>query len=262
MTDIKLYGYATSPYVRKVGCFLYYKDLDFEFVPVSPMTAAEQLEFVGGTRVPVLTIDGEARRESSELGLWLDEKFPEKPVCPPEHSEKIAELDKWVSDTFLMSIFRGAIDGTPNLQFRYRFWRLAALVSAHTPLPEQVRHLWPDFVANAPFIKTMGEQMDLTESAEDMTMRIGMELVGHIEARHFGDGPFIGGATDPTMLDLAIFPQLVFGVMFGLEERLSAARHPTIKAWLEAMADRMPDNPTLVADTMMVKPLKTALADV
>ncbi len=255
MTDIKLYGYATSPYVRKVGCFLYYKQLDFEFVPVSPLNAAEVLEFSGGTSVPVLVIDGEARRDSSPLGHWLDERFPERPLCPAEHSDKIRSIDDWVSNTFLMSIFRGAIDGEVNLQYRYRFWRLAALVSAHTPMPEQVRHLWPDFVANAPFIKAMGEHMDLTESAHDMTMRIGMELAAHI-----GDGPYMGGLGQPTMLDLAVFPQLVFGVMFGLEDQLSAARHPVLRGWIERMCEHLPANPTLVADAMQVISIKDALA--
>lgn len=255
MSQIKLYGYATSPYVRKVGCFLYYKQLDFEFVPVSPMTAASDLEFIGGTQVPVLVIDGEARRDSSPLAHWLDERFPERALCPAEHREKILEIDKWVSDTFLMSIFRGAIDGEVNLQYRYRFWRLAALVSAHTPLPEQVRHAWPDFVANAPFIKAMGEHMDLTESAQDMAVRIGMELAAHI-----GEGPFIGGFKAPTMLDLAVFPQVVFGVMFGLEANLSAGQHPVIKAWIKRMADHLPANPTLVADMMQVTLIAEALA--
>lgn len=257
MPEIKLYGYATSPYVRKVGCFLYYKQLEFEFVPVSPMTAANQLEFIGGTQVPVLSIDGEARRESSELGHWLDERFPERALCPAADRDKIFEIDDWVSNTFLLSIFRGAIDGKVDLQYRYRFWRLAALVSAHTPLPEQVRHLWPDFVANAPFVKAMGEHMDLTESSQDMAIRIGMELAAHI-----GEGPFIGGFDHPTMLDLAVFPQLVFPVMFGLEETLSAARHPVIKAWIERMSAHLPANPTLVADTMQVISLSEALAAV
>jgi glutathione S-transferase len=252
---IQLYGYATSPYVRKVGAFLYYKKLDFEFVPVSPMTAAAQLEFVGGTSVPVLVIDGEARRESSALALWLDERFPERPLCPAAERDRILAIDEWVSQTFLLSIFRGAIDGEVNLQYRFRFWRLAALVSAHTPLPEQVRHLWPDFVANAPFVKAMGEQMDLNESAQNMSLRIGMELAAHI-----GNGPFIGGRETPSMLDLAIFPQLVFPVMFGLEDQLSAGRHPIIRAWIERMAEHLPPNPTLVADTMQVVSLSDALA--
>ena len=255
MTQIKLYGYATSPYVRKVGCFLYYKQLDFEFVPVSPLNAAEALEFSGGTSVPVLTIDGESRRDSSPLGHWLDECFPERPLCPAEHRDKILQIDEWVSNTFLLSIFRGAIDGKVDLQYRYRFWRLAALVSAHTPMPEQVRHLWPDFVANAPFIKAMGEQMDLNEPAADMAMRIGMELAAHI-----GEGPYMGALETPSMLDLAVFPQLVFGVMFGLEDQLSAGRHPVIKAWIKRMAAHLPANPTLVADTIQVMSLNEALA--
>ncbi len=36
MANIKLYGYSTSPYVRKVACCLYYKKLPFEFIPVDP----------------------------------------------------------------------------------------------------------------------------------------------------------------------------------------------------------------------------------
>ena len=82
-----------------------------------------------------------------------------------------------------------------------------------------------------------------------------MELAGHI-----GEGPFMGGLQDPSMLDLAVFPQLVFGVMFGLEDKLSAGQHPVIKAWIERMAEHLPDNPTLVADTMQVTSLKDALA--
>lgn len=255
MSDIKLYGYATSPYVRKVGCFLYYKKLEFEFVPISPLAAAEALEFVGGTQVPVLVIDDEARRESSDLAHWLDERFPDRPLCPPAHQDKIAEIDTWVSDTFLTSIFRGAIDGERDLQFRFRLWRLASLVSAHTPMPEQVRHLWPEFVSHAPFVQAMKAQMDLSESLKDMTMRIGMELAAHI-----ADGPFMGELDEPSMLDLAVFPQLVFPVMFGLEEDLSAARHPVIKAWIERMVEHLPANPTLVADTMQLKSIPDALA--
>ena len=256
MTAIKLYGYATSPYVRKVGCFLYYKQLEFDFVPVSPLDAAEVLAFSGGTSVPVLVIDGEARRESSALAHWLDERFPERPLCPAEHKETIDRIDQWVSDTFLRSIFRPAMDGELTLQQRFRFWRLAALVSAHTPLPEQVRQMWPDFVAKAPFIKAMGAEMDLTEPAQDMAMRIGMELAAHI-----GEGPFMGGLDQPSMLDLAVFPQLVFGVMFGLEDRLSAAQHPVIRSWIERMATYLPANPTLIADGMQVKSLSEALAE-
>ena len=255
MTDIKLYGYATSPFVRKVGCFLYYKGLEFQHVPVDPTNPSETIGHTNGTQVPVLEMDGEYRRGSSELAFWLDERFPEKPLCPEPHKDTILAIDRWISDTFLPSIFRGAVEADLTLQFRFRGWRLAALVSAHTPLPEHIRHAWPDALKQAPFIRAMTQQMDLTESLRDMQVRIFLELVEHL-----GGGPYIGGLAQPTMLDLAIFPQLVFGYMFGLEEHLSAASHPSVKAWMQRMATHLPDNPTLVADMMQVNSLADGLA--
>jgi len=254
MTSIKLYGYATSPYVRKVGCFLYYKGVDFEHVPVNPINPAATIGHTKGTSVPVLEIDGDWRRESSELAHWLDELFPEKPLCPPAHRAKIEEIDEWISQTFLLNIFRPAIDSELNLQNRFRAWRLAALVSAHTPLPEHIRNKWPDLLRLAPFIQEMAKQMDLTESVKDMQMRIAMELMAHI-----GDGPYMGGFEQPTMLDFAVFPQLVWGYMFGLEDTLSAAKSPIIKDWMKRVAHHLPSNPTLVLDEMMVKTLSEGL---
>ena len=254
MSSIKLYGYATSPYVRKVGCFLYYKGVDFEHVPVNPINPAATIGHTNGTSVPVLEIDGEWRRESSELAHWLDELFPEKPICPAAHKVKISDIDNWISQTFLLNIFRPAIDSDLNLQNRFRAWRLATLVSAHTPLPEHIRNKWPDLLPLAPFIQKMAKHMDLTESYGDMQKRIAMELMAHI-----GDGPYMGGFEHPTMLDLAVFPQLVWGYMFGLEDRLSAAQIPTIKDWMKRIAPHLPKNPKLVLDEMMVNPLSAGL---
>jgi len=243
MKDVKIYGYATSPFVRKVGCFLYYKNIEFTHVPVNPIDPAKTLSHTGGTQVPVLEIDGECRRESSELAFWLDEVFPEKPLCPAQHKDKIKTIDAWISNTLL------------NLQYRFRGWRLAALVSAHTPMPEHIRHAWPDLLRGAPFIQKMAEHMDLEESAQDLQMRIAAELIGHI-----GEGPYIGGFEQPTMLDLAVFPQLVWGYMFGLEQRLSAAVSPVIKAWMKRVSEHLPPNPTLTSDQMLVNRLAPALA--
>ena len=255
MKTVRLYGYATSPYVRKTGCFLYYKGIDFTHVPVNPVDPAATIGHTGGTQVPVLEVDGEWRRESSDHARWLDQLFPDKPLYPSAHRDKIDEIDLWIRNTFLTSIFRGAIEADLNLQFRYRGWRLAALVSAHTPLPEQVRHQWPELLKTAPFIQDMAKHIDRTESHKDMQMRIFAELVEHI-----GEGPYMGGLDQPTMLDLAIFPQLVFGYLFGLEESLSAAMHPVVKGWLKRVSEHLPNNPTLAADEMQIHSLTEALA--
>lgn len=85
-------------------------------------------------------------------------------------------------------------------------------------------------------------------------MQLAVELVAHP-----GDGPFLGGLEQPTMLDLAAFPQLVWSYMFGLVEHLRAAANPAIKSLLTRVAEHLPPNPTLVADAMMVKPLQSGL---
>ena len=255
MAQIKLYGYATSPYVRKTGCFLYYKGVDFTHVPVNPLKPNATIGHTNGTQVPVLEVDGEWRRESSDHARWLDELFPEKPLYPLAHQAKIDEIDRWISDTYLTSMFRAAIDGPFNRQYIARAWRLAAIVSADTPLPFPIRLIWPLGLRRASFIQHMAQHMDLTESFEDMQVRIFSELVAHI-----GDGPYMGGLDQPTMLDFAVFPQLVFGYMFGLQENLVAATDPAVKGWLKRVADHLPENPTLAADKMQVHSLAEALA--
>ena len=256
MTEITLYGYATSPFVRKGGCFLHYKELPFTFTPVNPVNP-DAIAFTGGPQVPVLKIGDEWRRESSALGLWLDELYPEKPLLPadPQEREKALAVDGWISETFLPSFFRAGVDAPDDLRHRHRAWRLAALVSSHTPLPEEVRNGWPDLLRRAPFIQEMLKPLDRTEPLEAMQMRIGAEMLSHL-----GEGPFLGGLKEPSMADFSLFPQLTFGVVAGLEHELSAAKVPTLKAWLQRVAEHLPEQPLLIQDFMVVKPLREALA--
>ncbi len=224
-------------------------------MPVDPIDPAATIGHTSGTQVPVLEIDGEWRRESSEHAHWLDQIFPDQPLRPLAQRAKIDDIDRWISNSFLPSIFRGAIDGALDLESRFRAWRLAALVSAHTPLPEAIRNKWPELIKGAPFIQQMGSRMDLTESHVDMRARILAELVEHI-----GDGPYMGELDQPSMLDLAVFPQLVFGYLFGLEADLSASRHPVLRAWMRRVAEHLPPNPTLAADEMQIQELAPALS--
>jgi len=257
LPNIKLYGYATSPYVRKVGAFLMHKGLTFDFVPVNPLEAQTQLSAFGGTQVPVLEIDGEWKRDSTPIGLWLDALFPENPLVPSDEPAraKVLELDAWVSDRFMPSYFRAAADAPNNLAFKHRAWRLAALVSSQSPLPEEVRNAWPTVLKTAPFIQAMKPQMNMEVDAATNQMQLAAEILGRL-----GEGPFFGGFDEPTIVDLSLFPQMVFGVISGLEEQLSAAAAPAIKAWIKRMAARMPANPVLIRDDFVVKSLTEALA--
>lgn len=252
MPKIRLYGYATSPFVRKTAAFLYFKQLEFEHVPVNPADPTETIGHTGGTQVPVLEVDGEWRTESSEHALWLDELYPERPLCEPEHGDQILEIDRWVSD-FLHAGFRAITEGPMSAQMRMYLWRMAEIVNAHTPLPDEIRNSWPELVREAPFIRAMVDRMNLEESYPDMETRYGLELIARL-----GDGPFLGGLAKPSMADLALFPNIAFSFMVGLADEPEVARVAPLMAWFNRLASLLPENPILVRDFFIVNPLKRA----
>ena len=252
MANIKLYGYSTSPYVRKVGCCLYYKKLPFEFVPVNPVDPRE-IAFTGQPQVPVLQIDDEWRTDSTPLAIWLDELFPEKPLLGSiqQERESILALDSWVTDSLILAGFRSAYEGEMSAKFRHRAWRLAAIVSSQTPLPDEIRNAWPDVLKTAPFIKHMMCNVDHTESLSDMQARVPLQLIENLQG-----GPFFGGRQEPSLVDFAIFPQVVFNYMVGLDEHLGLTLEPSLNHWLNNMKPLMPENPLLVTDYMLVNDLR------
>ena len=254
MTKIRLYGYSTSPFVRKLGCCLYFKQLPFEFVPVDP-TNPEQIAFTRQTQVPVLQIGKEWRTDSTLLALWLDELFPEQPLFGQTAGERdlILHMDKWVTDSLILSSFRSAHEGELTARFRQTAWRLAAIVSSQTPLSDEIRNVWPESLKMAPFIKHMMCDIDRTESLHHMQQRVAMELLGHL-----GEGPFFGGLDQPSLVDLAIYPQLVFNFMVGIEQNLMPAQVPALQHWLDNIRPYLPENPLLVPDFIIVSPLPPA----
>ncbi len=251
MANIKLYGYSTSPYVRKVGCCLYYKKLPFEFVPVNP-TTSQEIAFTKQTQVPVLQIGEEWRTDSTPLALWLDELYPENPLFgdTPEERASILALDSWVTDNLILAVFRTAYEAEVNAKFRHVGWRLASIVSSQTPLSDEVRAAWPDLLKIAPFIKHMMTEIDSSETLSEMQTRIGIELIQNLKG-----GPFFGGREQPSLVDFAIFQQLVFGYMVGLEQDLMAALEPSLNGWIRRVKQYLPKNPLLVPDFMVVNSL-------
>jgi len=249
---ITLYGYATSPFVRKTGAFLYYKGLEFTHIPVNPIDPAKTIGHTKQTMVPVLEIDGEWRTESSAHGHWLDELFPDKPLCPAAHAQSVRDNDDWAS-AFLHAGFRALINNDLNAAMRARLWRFAEILNADTPIPTKIRSQWPDLVANAPFIKAMGENMDLSESFAALQMRLAGEFIERLKG-----GPFLGGLNKPSMADLAIFPNAAFSYMVGCEDEPTITKLEPLKNWFYAVAQHMPGNPILVQDYFIVNPLETS----
>jgi glutathione S-transferase len=252
MSHIQLFSYPTSPYAQKVGCYLKFKKLDFKLIAVNPMTN-EQIRFTRQRQVPVLQIGDEWRKDSSELGLWLDELYPEYPMLPTGSvaQTKILEIDKWVSNALIPSVFRGAYQWQNAFNSITNGWKLSRAVSDATKLPGFVRLIWPFAVKRAPFIVNMVEQLDLTESMNDMMQRLQNEFVGHLDG-----GDYLGGQSEPSMADLSAFPIIVSGHLMGMRAKYFLLDTPEIKAWALRVHEYLPDNPLLVPDHLLRRRLR------
>jgi len=214
MSDIQLYSYPTSPYGQKVGCYLKYKQLDYRFVGVSPLRS-EQIKFTGQRQVPVLQIGDEWRKESSELGMWLDQLFPERPIMPSDEvrAQKVRDVDDWISQSLITAMFRGAVEWQSNFNS---------------------------------MSKRMVEQLDLSESMSDMMLRLEQEFVDHLDGQDY-----LGGESELNLADLSAFPIIANAYMTGMRSNYFLIDRPEIRAWAQRVARQLPDNPLLVPDSFI-----------
>ena len=245
MDTITLYGYATSPYVMKVGCYLQYKKLPFVFVPVNPVSPT-QIKFTQQRQVPVLKIGEEWRKDSTELGIWLDERFPEKSLMAGTHKAEVLAIDKWISEELIPARFRAAVEWERPLDSLRNGWILSTAVNAGTPLPKVVRLLWPFLVRKAGFIVDMVNQLDLVESMPDMRQRLCDEFVTHLAG-----GPFLGGLTQPSLADFSAYPLIVSAHLMGMHGKSPMLEHNMIIQWSRRVQATLSDNPLLIPDELL-----------
>jgi len=246
---IQLFSYPTSPYAQKVGCYLKYKQLDYKFVAVNPLNNAE-IRFTRQRQVPVLQIGDQWRKDSSELGLWLDELYPQKPIMPVEQAAraKVLLIDRWISDSLIPTIFRRAVEWESSVDSILNGWKLSRAVSEATPLPRYVRLMRPWGIKRAPFIVNMVKALDLTESIPSMTARLQREFVEHL-----GNGPYLGGQSEPSLADLSAYPIVISGHLMGMRVKNSLLDHPTIVDWSRRVQSHLPNNPLLVPDRLLMR---------
>ncbi len=244
---IKLYGYPTSPFVLKTGCHLKYKQLPFEFVPVNPITR-EQIKFSNQQQVPVLSIDDEWKNDSSPIGIWLDERFPEKPLLGENEAEKetIIAIDNWISKHLLPARFRAAIIWDNPWNAIRNGWVLAAAMHEAVSIPWYLRASWPLLVKRADFLKRIVNTLDLDEPLWDMHERLATELIDHMQG-----GPFLGGLSRPSLADFSAYPIIIFSHLMGLHGRNVYLEKAEIIKWCKNVQSHLPDNPMLVSDDFL-----------
>lgn len=90
---MKLYGHATSPYVRKVRIALREKNIRFEWLQESPHDAGNRIAALNPlAKVPVLeTDDGQVLFDSALLIEYVDTLTPER-LIPPAGPDRLRAL--------------------------------------------------------------------------------------------------------------------------------------------------------------------------
>ena len=83
-----LYSVPISTNVERVTLALAHKGLPVEHVEVPYDDRSEILRVSGQELVPVLVADGEVVSDSTAILGWLEERFPEPPLFPPEPARR------------------------------------------------------------------------------------------------------------------------------------------------------------------------------
>jgi glutathione S-transferase len=250
---VELYGFSTSPFVLKVGAFLEYKQIPFDWTPVNPLFRSRQMsEFEGQEKVPVLKIDDEWRGDSTPIGIWLEEVFPDRPILGETEAdrEEILEIDQWVTDQLLNGRFRETLEWESTWDSIRNGWKLADILHDSTPLPYPVRRAWPFIIRYVGPVPYHGNHMDRSEPLPEMRDRQRRELL-----QHLGDGPFLGGRDQVSLADLSAYTTIVTPHLMGMHGELHLLDDPDVVAWCHRVQEHLPDNPLVVPDHLLEREL-------
>ncbi|MDF1629396.1 MAG: glutathione S-transferase family protein [Alcanivoracaceae bacterium] len=114
--ELKLYGAALSPFVRKTRIFMQEKNIPFEAIHIDPNNPPEDFISLNPLkRIPVLQHGDRTVADSAVICRYLESVFPENPLYPTDPwdqarcawFEKFADYELGVCCTF--SVFRNRV---------------------------------------------------------------------------------------------------------------------------------------------------------
>jgi glutathione S-transferase len=242
LEPVTLYTYAMSPYAAKVHCFLLYKRVRFECFYINPLRVKQELPV--GRQIPVVTIGDESRANSTPIGLWLDERFPELPRLLPESGderERLLEIDDWVTHCLIPGSFR--FFPGEGLDRWLNGWRLSHVMNrtARGGLPLMLRAAWPLFIQRVAFVRRLLEMADDGLPLQESKRKLYYQFIAHLDA-----GPFLAGRTLPSLPDLAAYPQFALFYLTGFRGSEDILEYPEIMSWLRRMGRYVSGTPPLV----------------
>ena len=248
---IRLYTYAMSPFAAKVHCFLLYKRLDFECFYINPLRVKQDLPL--GRQIPVVTVGDESRADSTPIGLWLDELFPDRPRLLPADGperERLLAIDSWVSNHLIPGSFRSYPgDGMNHI---LNGWKLSHVMAstAQGGLSLWLRAAWPLIITRVGFVRRRVAVADDGLPVRESMLELYDEFLAHL-----GDGPFLGGRDEPSLPDLAAYPQFALYNITGFRGDDDILERPALMEWLGRMRPYLNGDPPLMPEVVRTRDL-------
>jgi glutathione S-transferase len=193
---LELYQFELSQYSEKVRLILDYKELEYRKIEVTPgMGQIELLQKSGSRQVPVLKDEGIYIADSTEIALYLDRKYPERPILPQEPAAKgqCLLIEEWADESIALKA-RKALIGALNQNQNFRT----------SILPKETPDLIKTLVGAIPgeILDVLGTGVGLGGDAvktANKTLKRDLEAVCLI----LQERPYLVGDT-PTLADLAV----------------------------------------------------------
>ena len=128
---LELYQFELSHYCEKVRLILDYKQLEYRKIEVTPgVGQIELMQKSGSRQVPVLKDGSTYVADSTEIALYLERKYPERPIIPSDPLAKgqCLLMEEW-ADVSIGSNARKAFIGALNQNQNFR----TSVLPANTP---------------------------------------------------------------------------------------------------------------------------------
>lgn len=119
---LELYQFELSQYSEKVRLILDYKGLEYRKIEVTPGVGQLDLLKISGQRqVPVLKDGDTVIADSTEIAMYLERKYPEKPILPTDSLQRgqCLLIEEWADESIGLkgrTALIGALNQNPNFR--------------------------------------------------------------------------------------------------------------------------------------------------
>jgi len=119
---LELYQFELSQYSEKVRLILDYKELDYRKIEVTPgVGQLELFQLSGQSKVPVLKDGDTVISDSTAIAMYLDRKYPDKPIIPTDPKERglCLLIEEWADEsigTKSRKVVYGALSQNPDFR--------------------------------------------------------------------------------------------------------------------------------------------------